>query len=363
MRTKTLLLGAVGVATFLAIFVYLNNITYKSDAASNTVNVLFAPSEVKSKTHEANSVDLFIKAADPTKKISGFDIVLHSSANTDFTAVNPPVEIGSDSAQFTKIVHDVSSNSAHLSYVSPNSADKLPSAVSLRVLFQGSDDGQGSVELVKEKSQVVGTATNSVFTWGNVSSVTVSYVSCSHKGDGDADCNDKVDLVDFEEWRKEFTGEAHTRHADFENSGNVTVLGFELWRKHFFPGGEQPSITITPPVSITKPACIPVPECMFEGKCPTTLPTPPQGWCPSGTATPSATPATTVTRVPSPSVSPTKKPEDLQARCMWCGTSCQPYNSQVMCPMVMPPENKKCVEVMSYGSVRCQVVDTNRGQN
>lgn len=53
---------------------------------------------------------------------------------------------------------------------------------------------------------------------------------CNRKRDGDADCDDKVNLSDFDYWRREFLGELTTLTADFNNSGNVTVADFEKWR-------------------------------------------------------------------------------------------------------------------------------------
>lgn len=57
--------------------------------------------------------------------------------------------------------------------------------------------------------------------------------NCSQKTLGDSDCSGKVDLTDFEIWRKEFTGSQTTKTADFNASGMVDIVDFEIWRKSF----------------------------------------------------------------------------------------------------------------------------------
>lgn len=58
--------------------------------------------------------------------------------------------------------------------------------------------------------------------------------SCAKKPQGDADCNGVIDLIDFEIWRKEFTGSVWTKLADFDASGAVNLVDFEIWRKGYF---------------------------------------------------------------------------------------------------------------------------------
>ncbi len=55
--------------------------------------------------------------------------------------------------------------------------------------------------------------------------------NCSTKSLGDADCNGLFNLVDFEIWRKEFTGSLSTKTADFNNDNMVSIIDFEIWRK------------------------------------------------------------------------------------------------------------------------------------
>lgn len=65
-------------------------------------------------------------------------------------------------------------------------------------------------------------------------SPTPTPVMCSRKPIGDANCDEKVDLVDFEIWRKEFTSLQYTGFADFDGNGNITAVDFEIWRKTYF---------------------------------------------------------------------------------------------------------------------------------
>ena len=53
------------------------------------------------------------------------------------------------------------------------------------------------------------------------------------KDKGDADCNGKIDLIDFEIWRKEFTGEVDSKTSDFNSDGKIDLIDFEIWRKSF----------------------------------------------------------------------------------------------------------------------------------
>ena len=53
---------------------------------------------------------------------------------------------------------------------------------------------------------------------------------CPDKDRGDADCDDRITLTDYEDWRKEFLNELSTLTADFNKSGKVAVADFDIWR-------------------------------------------------------------------------------------------------------------------------------------
>ena len=57
---------------------------------------------------------------------------------------------------------------------------------------------------------------------------------CPHKSIGDADCNDIIDIVDFEIWRREYSSLRYTGLADFDKNGNITAVDYEIWRKTFY---------------------------------------------------------------------------------------------------------------------------------
>jgi len=52
----------------------------------------------------------------------------------------------------------------------------------------------------------------------------------------DANRDGKVDLQDFEIWRKEYKGELTSNTSDFNSDGKVDMIDFESWRKGFFAG-------------------------------------------------------------------------------------------------------------------------------
>jgi hypothetical protein len=56
---------------------------------------------------------------------------------------------------------------------------------------------------------------------------------CSLKNQGDSDCNGRIDLADFEIWRKEFTGSAVSKTADFNSDAAINIIDFEIWRKSY----------------------------------------------------------------------------------------------------------------------------------
>ena len=56
------------------------------------------------------------------------------------------------------------------------------------------------------------------------------------KAKGDANCDFSIDLVDFEIWRKEFTGEKASLDADFNSDSHIDLIDYEIWRKNFFGG-------------------------------------------------------------------------------------------------------------------------------
>jgi len=62
---------------------------------------------------------------------------------------------------------------------------------------------------------------------------TITPPSCQ-KSQGDADCKNGINLVDFEIWRKEFTKELATKTADFNDDTKVSLADFEVWRKSYY---------------------------------------------------------------------------------------------------------------------------------
>ena len=57
--------------------------------------------------------------------------------------------------------------------------------------------------------------------------------SCQEKPKGDANCDDKINLQDFEEVRKEYGATSIETVADFDNNGSINLKDFEIWRKNF----------------------------------------------------------------------------------------------------------------------------------
>ncbi len=66
---------------------------------------------------------------------------------------------------------------------------------------------------------------------------------------GDANCDGAITVVDFEIFRKEYTGEVTTRMSDFDNDGIPSISDFEIWRQGYFSVQSTPSVTAVPPTS------------------------------------------------------------------------------------------------------------------
>lgn len=56
---------------------------------------------------------------------------------------------------------------------------------------------------------------------------------CILKSVGDANCDGRVTLLDFEQFRQEFVRSVSTTNADFNNDGKVSLLDFEIWRSNY----------------------------------------------------------------------------------------------------------------------------------
>lgn len=54
--------------------------------------------------------------------------------------------------------------------------------------------------------------------------------TCPRKNQGDVNCDNAVNLSDFELWRRQFGGESTETSADFTLDGRVTLADFERWR-------------------------------------------------------------------------------------------------------------------------------------
>lgn len=78
------------------------------------------------------------------------------------------------------------------------------------------------------------TILNSQANFRNKGSLIPFAATCSLHEKGDANCDSKIDLVDFEIFRKEYTRVLSTNTADFNADSSVTLLDFEIWRRSMF---------------------------------------------------------------------------------------------------------------------------------
>lgn len=97
----------------------------------------------------------------------------------------------------------------------------------------------------------------------------VNAQSCALHAVGDANCDDAVNMTDFELFRKEFVGTLSTMTADFNSDTSVNTIDFEIWRRGFF----NPT-----------PTDIPSPTAIVQSPTPTTVPSPSPTKAPTPTA-------------------------------------------------------------------------------
>ncbi|MEN9327701.1 MAG: hypothetical protein RI947_509 [Candidatus Parcubacteria bacterium] len=57
---------------------------------------------------------------------------------------------------------------------------------------------------------------------------------CSLAATGDANCDNLIDLTDFEIWRKEYLGILSSKLSDFNKDGVIGITEFEIWRTGYF---------------------------------------------------------------------------------------------------------------------------------
>lgn len=69
-----------------------------------------------------------------------------------------------------------------------------------------------------------------------ITPTSIQTTSNCKKNQGDTNCDGKIDLVDFEIWRKEFTGELSTKLSDFNSSSTVDLIDYEIWRRNGIEG-------------------------------------------------------------------------------------------------------------------------------
>ncbi|MFW5703671.1 MAG: hypothetical protein ACOCXQ_02450 [Patescibacteria group bacterium] len=82
---------------------------------------------------------------------------------------------------------------------------------------------------------------------------------CPRKGQGDANCDNKVKLDDLEIFRQELNGEVDGNRADFNEDGKHDLVDFWIWRVGFL-SDENPPVPTNTQVPTAEPEPEPEPE-------------------------------------------------------------------------------------------------------
>jgi len=171
LKPKTIIILLTALVALVYFWLYLNRYLYKPKAAAEKVNVTFVPTSGDFKVGEKKTLDVIIQTTDSTKKISGIDLSFTASGSLSILGLTPPAPYplasGSKLSQ-SQVLYDVKEKQTRVAYVFLNPDDQLPSALILKMDFQGTASGSGTVKLVTDKSQIVGNVSGGIYEFGKV---------------------------------------------------------------------------------------------------------------------------------------------------------------------------------------------------
>lgn len=75
---------------------------------------------------------------------------------------------------------------------------------------------------------------------------------CATKSQGDADCDGKSDIMDFEKWWQDYLSGVYNSRSDFNTDSEVTLFDYELWRRQYVSRSltsPTPSIKVSPAIT------------------------------------------------------------------------------------------------------------------
>lgn len=129
---------------------------------------------------------------------------------------------------------------------------------------------------------------------------------------GDANCDARIDYLDYSLWRQTYLGIStdSSIDADFNDDDKVDMKDFEIWRR---------GVSSVTPTITTSPTCVPLPACVNDPVNPCAVRPPYEGYyCPP--TTPTATTIPTINPTATPIQIATPIVEDIPA-CSECGTA------------------------------------------
>lgn len=156
-RHKLFFIGyiALVIAGFLSW--YIHGAIKNTRAAADNVTITFSPKVGTFSTSTPQDVDVLIQTADASKKISALDLTFAATGPVRFTNITDPVPFpGTDTGLFNQIVRTLTDQKIRISYISLKTDIELPSVIKIRISFQGTGDGVGTITLDQTKTQIVG---------------------------------------------------------------------------------------------------------------------------------------------------------------------------------------------------------------
>jgi hypothetical protein len=285
-KSKAFLVTFVAVLAISFIWSYLNQEAPRTRAAATPVNISFNPSSGSFDPNANQTLQVIVQPQDSGKGVSGFDLTFTATGATQLVDIGSPTNLdGQNSGTWAELVKEVSPTSIRIANVFFDGAKvenqpPLPTAFRIPLTFKGAGPGSGTLSINQTPSIVTGNTPEYNYSFGTVDSGTYNFVaegptvtpaptanptatpppgvtpsvtpglSCPRKPQGDANCRDKVDILDFLVWKAEFVkgckateldkcegdndnGFGTVMDADFNNDQEVNILDFLFWKATF----------------------------------------------------------------------------------------------------------------------------------
>ncbi len=156
-RQRFFFVGYVAIIAAGFLSWYIHRTIISTRAAADNVTITFTPIAGTFAPGAQQDIDVLIQTADGAKKISGIDITFNAGGPIRLVNATDPVPFpGTDTGLFTQVMRSVSDSKVRLSYISLKPSLELPSVIKIRLTFQTTGEGVGTVLVDQVATQIVG---------------------------------------------------------------------------------------------------------------------------------------------------------------------------------------------------------------